>query len=112
MAILSYNLICFFFLMIRRPPRSTRCTTLFPYTTLFRPRRAQGLLAHLRPAGDAARARPRAARRAVPALPLRRRVVLLARRRHDHPRLISFSRAEEGWSTAIRVRRAPRTPTA
>src|SRR6266540_5935067 len=26
----------FFFLMIRRPPRST----LFPYTTLFRPRRA------------------------------------------------------------------------
>src|SRR6187397_1136430 len=26
----------FFFLMIRRPPRSTRCTTLFPYTTLFR----------------------------------------------------------------------------
>src|SRR5881409_2422895 len=26
----------FFFLMIRRPPRSTRETTLFPYTTLFR----------------------------------------------------------------------------
>src|SRR3546814_20223087 len=31
-------LICpfFFFLMIRRPPRSTRTDTLFPYTTLFR----------------------------------------------------------------------------
>src|SRR3546814_17381401 len=32
-----------FFLMIRRPPRSTRTDTLFPYTTLFRslqPRRA------------------------------------------------------------------------
>src|SRR3546814_11543750 len=27
--------ICFF-LMIRRPPRSTRTDTLFPYTTLFR----------------------------------------------------------------------------
>src|SRR3546814_15953781 len=29
---------CFyvFFLMIRRPPRSTRTDTLFPYTTLFR----------------------------------------------------------------------------
>src|SRR3712207_7193274 len=27
-----YKLFCFFFLMIRRPPRST----LFPYTTLFR----------------------------------------------------------------------------
>src|SRR3546814_3242593 len=27
-----------FFLMIRRPPRSTRTDTLFPYTTLFRSR--------------------------------------------------------------------------
>src|SRR3546814_15063607 len=35
----------FFFLMIRRPPRSTRTDTLFPYTTLFRsgqPRLAVG----------------------------------------------------------------------
>src|SRR3546814_13623360 len=32
-----YLFICFFFfLMIRRPPRSTRTDTLFPYTTLFR----------------------------------------------------------------------------
>src|SRR3546814_9237800 len=32
-----YVIICFvFFLMIRRPPRSTRTDTLFPYTTLFR----------------------------------------------------------------------------
>src|SRR3546814_12514051 len=29
-------LVCFFFLMIRRPPRSTRTDTLLPYTTLFR----------------------------------------------------------------------------
>src|SRR3546814_1992418 len=28
--------ISFLFLMIRRPPRSTRTDTLFPYTTLFR----------------------------------------------------------------------------
>src|SRR3546814_2209851 len=28
--------LCFFFLMIRRPPRSTRTDTLFPYTALFR----------------------------------------------------------------------------
>src|SRR3546814_7332646 len=28
--------VCVFFLMIRRPPRSTRTDTLFPYTTLFR----------------------------------------------------------------------------
>src|SRR3546814_12606493 len=32
--VLSYRLFCF--LMIRRPPRSTRTDTLFPYTTLFR----------------------------------------------------------------------------
>src|SRR3546814_10690274 len=33
-----YVVICcaFVFLMIRRPPRSTRTDTLFPYTTLFR----------------------------------------------------------------------------
>src|SRR3546814_14055486 len=30
------NMKFFFFLMIRRPPRSTRTDTLFPYTTLFR----------------------------------------------------------------------------
>src|SRR3546814_20715351 len=28
--------VLFFFLMIRRPPRSTRTDTLFPYTALFR----------------------------------------------------------------------------
>src|SRR3546814_20459307 len=46
-----------FFLMIRRPPRSTRTYTLFPYTTLFRSRcsewspracrRAQEIASHL-----------------------------------------------------------------
>src|SRR3546814_1760731 len=41
--------------MIRRPPRSTRTDTLFPYTTLFRSVRARTLhLAgeHLRAGGD------------------------------------------------------------
>src|SRR6266536_3905236 len=33
MSVLQSNCLFFFFLMIRRPPRST----LFPYTTLFRP---------------------------------------------------------------------------
>src|SRR3546814_6732159 len=32
----------FLWLMIRRPPRSTRTDTLFPYTTLFRSAPAQG----------------------------------------------------------------------
>src|SRR5210317_94756 len=31
-----YPQVYFFFLMIRRPPRSTPYPTLFPYTTLFR----------------------------------------------------------------------------
>src|SRR3546814_5956930 len=31
-----YVVFCFFFVMIRLPPRSTRTDTLFPYTTLFR----------------------------------------------------------------------------
>src|SRR3546814_4318321 len=35
-------MIVVFFLMIRRPPRSTRTDTLFPYTTLFRSRRWRG----------------------------------------------------------------------
>src|SRR5881396_4266054 len=37
---------CFFFLMVRRPPRSTRYETLFPYTTLFRSRARLLLRAH------------------------------------------------------------------
>src|SRR3546814_15015605 len=42
---ISHCYVClssFFFLRIRRPPRSTRTDTLFPYTTLFR---SWGLLA-------------------------------------------------------------------
>src|SRR3546814_1176954 len=35
-----------FFLMIRRPPRSTRTDTLFPYTTLFRSRGGAHLSRH------------------------------------------------------------------
>src|SRR3546814_13656620 len=38
--LLEISAFCFFFLMIRRPPRSTRTDTLFPYTTLFRSRSA------------------------------------------------------------------------
>src|SRR3546814_12164527 len=45
--------IIFFFLMIRRPPRSTRTDTLFPYTTLFRSDagRLVGLVARAAEAG-------------------------------------------------------------
>src|SRR3546814_6817484 len=43
----------FFFLMRRRPPRSTRTDTLFPYTTLFRSPRPP------RPAPPSVPTRPR-----------------------------------------------------
>src|SRR5213082_4048894 len=39
MPIVQSLLPLFFFLMMRLPPRSTLCQTLFPYTTLFRSRR-------------------------------------------------------------------------
>src|SRR3546814_2592305 len=52
--------------MIRRPPRSTRTDTLFPYTTLFRSRRR----------------RARSAREDRP----RRQVALLAVRHREHRR--------------------------
>src|SRR3546814_17040781 len=38
--------------MLRRPPRSTRTDTLFPYTTLFR---SVPFVLHLRPHGEAVR---------------------------------------------------------
>src|SRR3546814_4964057 len=47
--------------MIRRPPRSTRTDTLFPYTTLFR---SAGHDAAMRP-GDVRRHRPEGALREV-----------------------------------------------
>src|SRR3546814_18985417 len=36
---------CFFFIIIRRPPRSTLTDTLFPYTTLFRSLRKNNMFA-------------------------------------------------------------------
>src|SRR5213078_5316985 len=65
----SYSVfsIFFFFLMIRRPPRSTLELTLFPYTTLFRSappsparlrrRRRRGAPCRFRAAASACRAR-------------------------------------------------------
>src|SRR3546814_19222194 len=48
---LSYVIfyVVLFFLMIRRPPRSTRTDTLFPYTTLFRSDTIRGYIAARHP---------------------------------------------------------------
>src|SRR3546814_8082081 len=64
MTALCYMFLFVFFLMIRRPPRSTRTDTLFPYTTLFR---SDGLLASRRSlrAYPALSAKGRARRRDV-----------------------------------------------
>src|SRR3546814_6199229 len=49
--------------MLRRPPRSTRTDTLFPYTTLFRSVRASEILpSHILPPQSRRRASLRAAR--------------------------------------------------
>src|SRR3546814_10977748 len=78
-------LFLFFFLMIRRPPRSTRTDTLFPYTTLFRSRLV-GLLVRNRESGRTV------ARRHVPVLGVQRSEVELVdlrlgrRCRRDAPR--------------------------
>src|SRR3546814_14578565 len=75
---------CLFFLMLRRPPSSTRPDTLFPYTTLFRsreapcrPRRDAPRRGALRVGGAAVagrrslRGRPRARRHRLPGAPPR-----------------------------------------
>src|SRR3546814_9322415 len=46
-------LLVFFFVMIRRPPRSTRTDTLFPYTTLFRSERGGAEFGFLQRRADA-----------------------------------------------------------
>src|SRR3546814_15943659 len=55
--------VSFFFLMIRRPPRSTRTDTLFPYTTLFRSEQYFHLASHPVPANHIRLSRTRGANR-------------------------------------------------
>src|SRR3546814_6607546 len=79
----SVRILFFFFLMIRRPPRSTRTDTLFPYTTLFRSYAGSSLVGYGRFVGDrrGAGARSGGARReADPVGPQRRG----ARRSEEH----------------------------
>src|SRR3546814_19890124 len=68
--------------MIRRPPRSTRTDTLFPYTTLFRSEPHEAvhhpgrLLGALRPVDDVAQRARDERRRVVAACSLQQRVQL------------------------------------
>src|SRR3546814_18440544 len=91
--------------MIRRPPRSTRTDTLFPYTPLFRsiarPPRQYDVAVRTRPARNRKRP-PRAARRT----PRRRR--RRGRRLHgDELRRRGAARRSAALVTATPARRAP-----
>src|SRR3546814_10756872 len=76
--------------MIRRPPRSTRTNTLFPYTTLFRAKRQRRGAPHRLFAREAPARRPHAAGEKGDAAPLR------ARARHSSRRTCT------GWLRACR----------
>src|SRR3546814_4808094 len=83
-------IIFFVFLMIRRPPRSTRTDTLFPYTTLFRSLalgriRQSDLARQTAPIGERLRLGV-----AVPIHGIIRRHILrpLARQRADKPPIV------------------------
>src|SRR3546814_13076408 len=101
----------FFFLMIRRPPRSTRTDTLFPYTTLFR---SPGRAARRRTAGRWPHA---AARRQASALPLYHRLSGLDgagdARRTQPPRLcLSLDHARDLHGQGDRAAHARPPPAA
>src|SRR3546814_13811110 len=77
--LMVFVLFCMFFVMMRRPPRSTRTDTLFLYTTLFRSVRRHGARARSRQPRHAGRNRPgggqqgRSAERGAAAIRHRRR---------------------------------------
>src|SRR3546814_14787631 len=98
----SIFLLCFlsmfFFLMIRRTPRSTRTDTLFPYTTLFRSRSVLRLLAGLIPPDLRRTLAGRRTRYNVPAAFLshcRRSVATLTV--HTHSGMYSDTLSGLGW---------------
>src|SRR3546814_15962976 len=92
----------FFFLRIRRPPRSTRTVTLFPYTALFRSvepvHRAGASRTRLVGVRPAAR-QGGAAERRTPAL-------LIRRGRSPHPERLSHDDSRRGHGSPPERRRS------
>src|SRR3546814_7725445 len=84
--------------MIRRPPRSTRTDTLFPYTTLFRSH-AQGRDVASRPNAQSTARGPEAARPRSSDTRRTRRVDHKSRARQPHPAILpDDARSEEHTS--------------
>src|SRR3546814_18484625 len=91
--------------MIRRPPRSTRTDTLFPYTTLFRSRVREGEQHQPLQYRDQAQRRPQVRHHlSVVAHVLQERIAAVE---HDHavaalaPRPVRLRAALEGIATAL-----------
>src|SRR3546814_5269152 len=84
--------------MIRRPPRSTRTDTLFPYTTLFRSPAAVNPLVQDAPFGGRAILRPNPLDMDERALAPAEQIML--QRRHRHQRVLDgrIGRSEEHTS--------------
>src|SRR3546814_7423724 len=103
--VLYVDYLLVFFLMIRRPPRSTRTDTLFPYTTLFRSalhRFSTARFAGCRK-GEGQRDQSEEIARPVPRLlqasgRLARHLALAAPHRKRACRQVRFSRSEEHTS--------------
>src|SRR3546814_17136716 len=100
--IYCYSYIYFFFLSIRRPPRSTRTDTLFPYTTLFRSVLAQD------PAGVRAYRRDPAViaslGRLIGTEPLRQVAPASARQHPPERASHSIDRRSVVWGKSVSVR--------
>src|SRR3546814_11950968 len=98
MCLLPVFLLLLFFLMLRRPPRSTRTDTLFPYTTLFRSL-VDGCLQDQQrghagvdvPVGD----RPALVGGGLVLLGVALQIDALVRQRHDHHRRRSEEHTSE-----------------
>src|SRR3546814_15327674 len=92
----------FFFLMIRRPPRSTLTDTLFPDTTLFRSRKAPSRILLRRPTRLIEILRPD--RHAYDGCPAYKRFSIMPLAVKRFSITASVFRCASGISLAIRVR--------
>src|SRR3546814_4211648 len=91
----------FFFLMIRRPPRSTRTDTLFPYTTLFRSYMTAFTTSDSRKSAIASTGGARSARWSI-------HQTGAGKTKLYQPARLAHSQARSSWSSMARDRKSTR----